>query len=146
MSIINPFMKPRGNRKVVFVGASKSSDTLLRYVGEEQIPARCEGLRKRDSEFEVWDGATVVILKRATKHSIVTEINFMFCVIGKEEIPARSESITKRDGEFEAWDASTQSCKLMCGIKSTGRRKCYGVKSKEGSSSSSTSIFKKKIE
>ncbi|CAN0852762.1 PATL5 [Linum grandiflorum] len=97
MTIESPFMAQCRNGKVLFAGPSKSSDILSRYVGEEEIPKRCESLRKRDCEIE-------------------------------------------------AWDAATESCKLRCGIKSTGRRKCYGAKFKEGNSSTSTTIFKKKIE
>ncbi|CAN0852756.1 PATL5 [Linum grandiflorum] len=111
MMIKSPFMAQCRNGKVLFAGPSMSSDILSRYVGEEEIPKICDSPRKRDGEFEAWDAATEVILKRATKHSIVVE-----------------------------------SCKLRYGIKSTGRRKCYRTKSKEGSSSTSASIFKKKIE
>ncbi|CAN0852780.1 PATL3, partial [Linum grandiflorum] len=98
MRILCPFVLPCGNTKLVFVGPSNSSDTLKKYVG-------------------------------------------------KEEIPARPGSITKRDGgEFEAWDAATQSCKLRCEIKSMRRKICCEAKSKEESSNTSTSIFKKKID
>ncbi|CAN0852772.1 PATL5 [Linum grandiflorum] len=97
LSITSPFMGPYFNTKFAFARPSKSSDTLKKYVGIEQIPAR-------------------------------------------------PESIKKRDGECEAWDAATQSCKLRCEIKSMRREISCRAKSKEGSSSSSTSIFKKKID
>ncbi|CAN0852760.1 PATL5 [Linum grandiflorum] len=85
LGIEGPFMAQCKNDKVLFARPSKSSDILSRYVGEEEIPKRCESLRKRDCEFEAWDVATELILKRATKHSIVAEVNFILCVIGFDD-------------------------------------------------------------
>ncbi|CAN0927383.1 PATL5 [Linum grandiflorum] len=112
MRIMSPFVPECKNGKIMFAGPSKSRDIVLRYVGEEQIPTRYEGLTKRDGEFEACDAPTEVILKRKTKHIV-----------------------------------AAKSCKLRCKIKSTEGKICYEAKSKEGSSTISTSIiFKKKID
>ncbi|CAN0864774.1 PATL5 [Linum grandiflorum] len=64
INIINPFAPEWVKKKFVFVGPSKSSATLLRYVNREKIPARCEVLTKRDGEFGTWGGYGEVITKR----------------------------------------------------------------------------------
>ncbi|CAN0927381.1 PATL5 [Linum grandiflorum] len=112
MPIMSQFVEECKNGKLTYVGPSKSRDIVSRYVGEEQIPTRCEGLIKRDGEFETCNAPTEVILKRKTKHIV-----------------------------------AAKSCNLRCKIKSTGGSICYGAKSKEESSTTSTSIIiKKKVD
>ncbi|CAN0927382.1 PATL5 [Linum grandiflorum] len=71
MRIMSQFVEECKNGKLTYVGPSKSSDIVLRYVGEEQIPIRCEGLSKKDGEFEACDAPTEVILNRKTKPNLV---------------------------------------------------------------------------
>ncbi|CAN0864788.1 PATL3 [Linum grandiflorum] len=68
-NITRPFKAPLSKSKLVFVGPSKSSDTLWEYIGVRQIPTRCEGLTKRNNEFGAWSTSTEVTLKRAAKSS-----------------------------------------------------------------------------
>ncbi|CAN0927378.1 PATL5 [Linum grandiflorum] len=85
MRIITPFLEECRNSKLMFVGSSKSSDIASRYVGEEQIPTRCEGLAKRDGEFEACDAPIEVILKRKTKHIVAAKSCKLRCKIKSTE-------------------------------------------------------------
>ncbi|CAN0916897.1 PATL5 [Linum grandiflorum] len=64
INIRSSFKPQWSNLNLVFVGPSNSSDTLWKYIGVRQIPTRCEGLTKRDSEFGTWGGYGEVTTKR----------------------------------------------------------------------------------
>ncbi|CAN0927384.1 PATL5 [Linum grandiflorum] len=81
MRIMSPFVAECKNGKIMFAGPSKSREIVLRYVGEEHIPTRYEGLTKRDGEFEACDTPTEVILKRETKHNVVVKSCKLRCKI-----------------------------------------------------------------
>ncbi|CAN0864782.1 PATL5 [Linum grandiflorum] len=73
-NITSPFKPQLSKSKLVFVGTSKTSDTLWEYIGVRQIPTRCEGLTKRNNELGAWSASTEVTLKRAAKCTLTRKI------------------------------------------------------------------------
>ncbi|GMN27018.1 hypothetical protein TIFTF001_001490 [Ficus carica] len=67
--MISPFLTQRTKSKFVFAGPSKSAQTLLRYIGAEQIPVKYGGLSK-DGEFDATDAVTEITLRPAAKHTV----------------------------------------------------------------------------
>ncbi|CAN0864778.1 PATL5 [Linum grandiflorum] len=64
LNIMDPLAPKWAKKKLVFVGPSKSSDTLLKYLNRETIPTRGEVLTKKDSECGTWGGYGEVTTKR----------------------------------------------------------------------------------
>ncbi|KAJ8759554.1 hypothetical protein K2173_007178 [Erythroxylum novogranatense] len=74
--MINPFLTRRSKSKFVFTGPSRSSDTLFKYIGPEQVPVQYGGLsREGEQEFAISDAATVVTIKPASKHTVEFSIS-----------------------------------------------------------------------
>ncbi|KAJ4844354.1 hypothetical protein Tsubulata_025256 [Turnera subulata] len=67
--MISPFLTQRTRSKFVFAGPSKSAETLIRYIGAEQIPVKYGGLSK-EGEFGTADAVTEVTVKPAAKHTV----------------------------------------------------------------------------
>ncbi|KAK2970916.1 hypothetical protein RJ640_007607 [Escallonia rubra] len=69
--MINPFFTQRTKSKFVFAGASKSAETLFKYIAPELVPVQYGGLsREGEQEFSTADPATEETIKPATKHTV----------------------------------------------------------------------------
>ncbi|WCJ37620.1 Patellin-5 [Euphorbia peplus] len=68
--MISPFLTQRTRSKFVFAAPSKSPETLLRYIGGEQIPVKYGGLSKDGGEFETTDAVTQITVKPAANHTV----------------------------------------------------------------------------
>ncbi|PIN06149.1 Phosphatidylinositol transfer protein SEC14 [Handroanthus impetiginosus] len=67
--MISPFLTQRTKSKFVVAGPSRSTETLLKYISAEQIPAQYGGLSK-EGDFGVADGVTEIIVKPSAKHIV----------------------------------------------------------------------------
>ncbi|TMW97797.1 hypothetical protein EJD97_004972 [Solanum chilense] len=76
--MINALFTTRTKSKFVFAGASRSAETLFKYIVPEQVPVQYGGLsREGEQEFTIADSATEDTVKPASKHTIefpVTEV------------------------------------------------------------------------
>ncbi|XP_050212412.1 patellin-3 [Mercurialis annua] len=83
-TMISPFMTQRTKSKFVFVGPSKSAETLFKYISAEQVPIQYGGLSVDycdcNPEFTVADPATELTVKPATKQTVEIII-YEKCVI-----------------------------------------------------------------
>ncbi|KAK4708530.1 hypothetical protein R3W88_029455 [Solanum pinnatisectum] len=69
--MINALFTTRTKSKFVFAGASRSAETLFKYIVPEQVPVQYGGLsREGEQEFTVADPATEDTVKPASKHTI----------------------------------------------------------------------------
>ncbi|KAK4352794.1 hypothetical protein RND71_028312 [Anisodus tanguticus] len=69
--MINALFTTRTKSKFVFAGASRSAETLFKYIVPEQVPVQYGGLsREGEQEFTIADPATEDTVKPATKHTI----------------------------------------------------------------------------
>ncbi|PHT52177.1 Patellin-1 [Capsicum baccatum] len=69
--MINVLFTTRTKSKFVFAGASRSAETLFRYIVPEQVPVQYGGLsREGEHEFTITDPATEDTIKPASKHTI----------------------------------------------------------------------------
>ncbi|CAN4119676.1 unnamed protein product [Withania somnifera] len=69
--MINALFTTRTKSKFVFAGASRSAETLFKYIVPEQVPVQYGGLsREGEQEFTISDPATEDTVKPASKHSI----------------------------------------------------------------------------
>ncbi|PHT73574.1 Patellin-1 [Capsicum annuum] len=69
--MINVLFTTRTKSKFVFAGASRSAETLFRYIVPEQVPVQYGGLsREGEHEFTIADPATEDTIKPASKHTI----------------------------------------------------------------------------
>ncbi|XP_058091208.1 patellin-3-like [Magnolia sinica] len=69
--MISPFLTQRTKSKFVFAGASKSAETLFKYIAPEQVPVQYGGLSiENDPDFSPADVVTEVTVKPATKHIV----------------------------------------------------------------------------
>ncbi|KAJ6927026.1 patellin-3 [Populus alba x Populus x berolinensis] len=103
--MISPFLTQRTRSKFVFVGPSKSAETLIRYIAAEQIPVKYGGLSK-DGEFGSADAVTEITVKPAAKHTVefpVTETCLLTWEVrvagwdvsyGAEFVPSAEDSYT----------------------------------------------------
>ncbi|XP_015058333.1 patellin-3-like [Solanum pennellii] len=69
--MINALFTTRTKSKFVFAGASRSAETLFKYIVPEQVPVQYGGLsREGEQEFTIADSATEDTVKPASKHTI----------------------------------------------------------------------------
>ncbi|WMV54405.1 hypothetical protein MTR67_047790 [Solanum verrucosum] len=69
--MINALFTTRTKSKFVFAGASRSAETLFKYIVPEQVPVQYGGLsREGEQEFTIADPATEDTVKPASKHTI----------------------------------------------------------------------------
>lgn len=69
--MINALFTTRTKSKFVFAGASRSAETLFKYIVPEQVPVQYGGLsREGEQEFTVSDPATEDTVKPASKHTV----------------------------------------------------------------------------
>ncbi|KAJ8531023.1 hypothetical protein K7X08_025754 [Anisodus acutangulus] len=69
--MINALFTTRTKSKFVFAGASRSAETLFKYIVPEQVPVQYGGLsREGEQEFTIADPATEDTVKPAAKHTI----------------------------------------------------------------------------
>ncbi|CAH9085092.1 unnamed protein product [Cuscuta epithymum] len=69
--MINALFTTRTQSKFVFVGPSKSAETLFKYVAPEQVPVQYGGLsREGDYDFTTRDPATEEYIKPTCKHTV----------------------------------------------------------------------------
>ncbi|KAL3324266.1 hypothetical protein AABB24_038449 [Solanum stoloniferum] len=69
--MINALFTTRTKSKFVFAGASRSAETLFKYIVPEHVPVQYGGLsREGEQEFTVADPATEDTVKPASKHTI----------------------------------------------------------------------------
>lgn len=91
--MISPFFTQRSKSKFVFVGPSKSTETLLKYIAPEQLPVQFGGLsREGEQEFATGEPATEEIIKPACKHTI--------------EIPVTETCVSVWEAKVVGWDVS----------------------------------------
>ncbi|GAB2291165.1 Patellin-3 [Dionaea muscipula] len=73
-AMMSPFMTQRTKSKFVFVGPSRTADTLFKYISPEQVPIQYGGLSVDrchcNPDFTMDDPATEVTLKPATKQFV----------------------------------------------------------------------------
>nr|XP_004250845.1 patellin-3-like [Solanum lycopersicum] len=69
--MINALFTTRTKSKFVFAGASRSAETLFKYIVPEQVPVQYGGLsREGEQEFTIADSATEDTVKPASKHTV----------------------------------------------------------------------------
>ncbi|CAH9080230.1 unnamed protein product [Cuscuta europaea] len=69
--MINALFTTRTQSKFVFVGPSKSAETLFKYIAPEQVPVQYGGLsREGDYDFTTSDPATEESIKPTCKHTV----------------------------------------------------------------------------
>ncbi|RVW40853.1 Patellin-4 [Vitis vinifera] len=65
-ALLSPFLTQRTKSKFVFVRPSKVTETLLKYICVEEIPAQYGGLkREKDTEFSIEDGGVTELVVKA---------------------------------------------------------------------------------
>ncbi|WOH00513.1 hypothetical protein DCAR_0519878 [Daucus carota subsp. sativus] len=91
--MISPFFTQRTKSKLVFVGPSKSTETLFKYISPEQLPVQFGGLgREGEQEFTITEAATEEIMKPTCKHTI--------------EIPVTETCVSIWEAKVVGWDVS----------------------------------------
>ncbi|MED6136121.1 hypothetical protein PIB30_053154 [Stylosanthes scabra] len=102
--MISPFLTQRTKSKFVFAGPSKTAETLLRYIGAEQLPVKYGGLSK-DGKFGNNDAVTEITVRPAAKHTVefpVTEncvLSWELRVIGWD-ISYGAEFVPNSEGSY----------------------------------------------
>ncbi|XP_055833993.1 patellin-3-like [Solanum dulcamara] len=91
--MINALFTTRTKSKFVFAGASRSAETLFKYIVPEQVPVQYGGLsREGEQEFTIADPATEDTIKPASKHTI--------------EFPVTENSNLVWEARVIGWDVS----------------------------------------
>ncbi|CAN4081428.1 unnamed protein product [Withania somnifera] len=91
--MINALFTTRTKSKFVFAGASRSAETLFKYIVPEQVPVQYGGLsREGEQEFTIADLATEDTIKPASKHSI--------------EFPVTEKTSLVWEARIIGWDVS----------------------------------------
>ncbi|KAK1384312.1 Patellin-3 [Heracleum sosnowskyi] len=91
--MISPFFTQRSKSKFVFVGPSKSTETLFKYIAPEQVPVEFGGLsRQGEEEFGSGEAVTEEMIKAACKHTI--------------EIPVTETCVSVWEAKVVGWDVS----------------------------------------
>ncbi|CAI9114999.1 OLC1v1015831C1 [Oldenlandia corymbosa var. corymbosa] len=82
--VISPFLTQRTKSKFVFVGPSKTAETLFKYIAPEQVPVQYGGLSRDEGEFTVSEPVTEETIKPSSKQVVefpVTEVINHHCSI-----------------------------------------------------------------
>ncbi|XP_059280556.1 patellin-1-like isoform X2 [Lycium ferocissimum] len=91
--MINAIFTTRTKSKFVFAGASRSAETLFKYIVPEQVPVQYGGLsREGEQEFTIADPATEDTVKPASKHTI--------------EFPVTEKTTLLWEARVIGWDVS----------------------------------------
>ncbi|CAI9114998.1 OLC1v1015831C2 [Oldenlandia corymbosa var. corymbosa] len=68
--VISPFLTQRTKSKFVFVGPSKTAETLFKYIAPEQVPVQYGGLSRDEGEFTVSEPVTEETIKPSSKQVV----------------------------------------------------------------------------
>ncbi|KAG7033429.1 Patellin-3 [Cucurbita argyrosperma subsp. argyrosperma] len=86
-TMISPFLTQRTKSKFIFVGPTKSAETLFKYISPEQVPIEYGGLSVDycdcNPDFDASDQATEVSIKPSTKQTVEIII-YEKCIIAWE--------------------------------------------------------------